>query len=508
MPSAEMLDALATFDRGRLPNDPAVQEKLLHFELQAALASGESEKVLAAAQRLSEVSESGRDAAALALSQFQATADNPVLVLLQRMRLVDIHDDRQRGGFLGELSALAAPELPQDQLKLIVNTVLALLRQLPDDSELQMLLLRLLRQYGDQARAWQYALSLAYGKGPAAEAALAELEQAAEDEFTHGTRETLASVRLARGEGELAKQELLKLDSSRASAEAAQLAEALLDYPDSAPVRDWLAGYYRAQGDDALAASHVFWAQQSGATLDAAWMAKSANGPVLLRAAQVAGLRGEEAEGGLYEQALAAGGLETAAVAAAALRLAGFAEAAGEFDTALQLLERAVTSGADDPAVAAQRGRIELARRERWLGEVRGKPDSETRTLELVALLRELGDMPAAVGELQAAIGRGQTSPEMYLTLGETFTANNDLNLGRRAFSDVLRKLEAVENAPQELRLRANYGLASAEEALGNANAAISALEDILVISGSYRDTRERLNRLYFASRCCRARRY
>jgi hypothetical protein len=501
LPSPELQEALASFDRGRLPSDPAVQEKLLRFELQSALATGDAEKVFAAAHRLSELSASGKEAAAVALSQFQANTDNPVLVLLQRMRMLDIHNAQQRSGFLAELAGLAVPGIAEDQLKLIVNTLLALLRQLPDDAELQMLLLRLLRQYGDQARAWQLALAGAYGTGPLAEAALAELDQAADDEYSHGTREALAEVWLARGETEAAAQTLLRIPVETAGPEAAAIAEALLDSPQAAAVRIWLVAYYRGQGQDVLAADHTVWAQRAGANLDSSWIAKSSSGELLLRAAQLAEQRGDSIEKDLLTRALADAGLPRHAQAAAAFRLAGLAEAAGEIETALTQLEAAAATGVDLPGVAEQRARIEQARRERLLGELRARPDTEERTLDLAHLLIELGDLPGAITELQGAIARGQASAELSLELAEAFTANGDYNLGRRAYTDLRRKLEAADNAPPELKLRACYGLATAEEALGNLDGAISALEDILVLSASFRDTRERLNGLYAAKR-------
>jgi hypothetical protein len=497
LPSPELQEALASFDRSRLPDNPAIQEKLLRFELQAALASGDAEKVFAAAHRLSESSPEGKAAAAVALSQFQSSADNPVLVLLQRMRMLDIHNAQQRSGFLGELAGLAAPGLPEDQLKLIVNTLLALLRQLPDDTELQVLLLGLLRQYGDHARAWQLALAHAFGSGPLAEAALEELEQAAADEYAHGTREALIEVRLARGETELAAAQLLKLPLDSADPQTAALAESLLDSPQQAAVRTWLVAFYRAQGEEVLAADHVVWAQEAGVSLDGSWLDKATGGELLLRAGQLAGLRGDDSERKLLTRALTDGELSAASAASAALRLAALDEAAGDLEAALNMLQTAEATGLALPGVEEQRGRIAQARRAKLVGELQAKPDSEERSLELARLQRELGDLPAAIAELQQGIARGQTGSDMYAELAEAFVANGDYNLGRRAFADLRRKLESTDGAGPEMRLRASYGLASAEEALGNTDAAISALEDILVLSAGYRDTRERLDTLY-----------
>ena len=100
-----------------------------------------------------------------------------------------------------------------------------------------------------------------------------------------------------------------------------------------------------------------------------------------------------------------------------------------------------------------------------------------------------------AISELQSGISRGQDALDIFVELAECFVKHGEHAIGRRAYLEVLRRIERGEGAV-DLKLQVLYGLAQAEEDLGSVSEAVQRLEQLLLIRRDYLDGRQRLDRL------------
>jgi tetratricopeptide (TPR) repeat protein len=233
----------------------------------------------------------------------------------------------------------------------------------------------------------------------------------------------------------------------------------------------------------------------------AEWIHEQRGGDMLFYSGQLMELAGNlEAARRQYERGRLAECHDKRIRAALRTRLSQIYTGEGALDQALRLAQEAAEVLPEHVPAHKLVERAERAIRLQQIGAHRGEPDTMERTLAISALLRSCGELNEAIGELQAGLSRGQTEPDVFIELAECFLETQDFNIARRAFSEVLKRIES-SGAPAELKLRGLYGLASAEERLDNLPEAVRCLEQILMLRHDYRDSRERLKRLYSAQK-------
>jgi hypothetical protein len=497
-PGPELLGALRELDESKLPESSPLHVALRKYQAQAAMLTGPALAVIEAAHKLASISPEGRVAALQLLADYQLRAEHAMPVLLARLRLLDLGNTEERETFVRELLDAAASGLPQEQVRSLINTVLELIRESVDSSELAQLLMLLFRQLGDQARAWLLALSYILGDAPPVPTAIETLASVAADEFAVRQRVVLAEVHLVRGEYDQACTALEQLSWSNlgehAGAAVAQ-AEALLATPAAAAARRWLIGHYRDAGSGSLAADHLVWAHACANPQPAEWLNEQRNADLLYRAAQLQELQGNaDAARRVYQRALDAPAADGQIAASIRWRLSELEEAAGRLEQAHGLCAQVLALIPGYAPAQERLDRLSRAITQQQIADVRGQQDAPERTVRVVQLLRGIGEINEAIAELQGAVGRGQSAPEVYVELAECFLETGEHTIARRAYLEVLKRLE--QGGDVELKLRALYGLATAEEAQGDNAEAAKYLEELLLMRRDYRDAKERLTRL------------
>lgn len=499
-PTPELLAALGHVDESALPEESAQWLALRKYQTQAAMLQHDAVAVMHSAMLLARLSDDGREMALRMLAEFQPTLDDPLPVMLTRLRLLNLEDAYEREMFIQELLAAAGGGLPREQVRSLISTVLELIHENVDNPDLAQLLLMLFRQLGDQARAWDLALSFIKGSTPPAPVALETIQAVAADEFAIKQKIALVEILLERNEPLLAADALAKLSWSNLGehgAAAEDLAEALLATPAAAAARRWLISRLRDAGNVALAADHLLWTHARGNPQPAEWLNEPRNGELLYRAAVLQELQDNpDAARQLYGKAHAAATADTYIAASTRWRLSELAEAAGEYEAARTLCEEVAQLVPDYAPVPERVASLTRAiAQRRIVAAYEAEEDSPARTVKIVSLLRQIGDLNEAINELQSALGRNQNVPEVYIELAECFTDSGDYPIARRAYHEVLKQLE--HGGAVELKLRALYGQATAEEHLGNLHEAVRSLEELLLIRRDYLDGKDRLARMH-----------
>ncbi|MCC7476834.1 hypothetical protein IT575_00115 [bacterium] len=507
--------ALRNLDTSKLPDDPALWMQLRRLEMEIALGRNDGPAVLETARLLAGTGKVGRDAAQQYLRAYEQRQEDPVPVRIERLKLLDLEEAASQQEFISSLIGIGRAELPGSAARELARMTLPLAQAKPGDVERQRALLMLLHKLGDYSRAWHLAQWHAEDRGPGGKEALVLMEEAASSEFAVTQQVDMVETHLRRGEFDRAAAALEKLQwanlGETPSGEplpealglrAADLAESLLAQTAASDAaahmaRRWLVSWYRERGQTALAADHLVWAYLSGLQLPAAWLHDADSADLLYRSGQL-----HEAQGSTeqalrqYRRARQARAIDDLVPALVRLRLSSLAEAEGEIHEAYELAQEALDV---DPSGVLAKRRVDSLKRYIYQHQVemaRNQPDSAQRSLAIARLQRSAGELSEAISELQAAIGRGQNDAEIYVELAECFVDNGEFNIARRAYNEVIKRLETEQREP-ELRLRALYGLATAEEHLSNREQAILLLEQLLVIRHNYRDSRQRLDRLY-----------
>jgi hypothetical protein len=497
-PQPGLASALAEFDEQRLPDAPETKYKLARLHFKAALATRKTEAILAAAAKLASFGEEGRAAALAGLADFREHASDPVAITIARLKLLDLQSQAGAQAFITEVRALALDKLPREQAFNLVQSAVELVQTLPGNAELATLLLELFTQLGDFARVWQLGLNL-FLDPALGQLALQALEATAADEFAVQQQVALVEVHRRRQDYAAVGKALTRLGWGNIAVfgpQAEALAEALLDTPAASDARRWLITWYREQHQDALAADHVVWAHAQGDQQPAGWLEEARTGDLLYRAALLRELANDlPAAKRVLERARKTGISDPAIEAGASTRLSELAESEGNLALACELAQDAARALPEETTLATRVAALERAQVEEKIAAARLREDTPERTLEIARLYRQLKDYAQAVNELQNSLGRGHSQPALFIELAECFNERGDLNLARRAFNEVLRRLEQVNDL--EASLRARYGLAVTEERLGSPEEAIRNLEQILVLRQNYRNSREWLNRLY-----------
>lgn len=496
-----LLSALKEFDRGLLPAASPLHAQLLRWILEGCVQAGDTACVVRSANELAATGTEEREAAIQALLEYQQAAADPTPVLLARLALLDLSSPAGRDEFVRDLLA-AADGLSTEQAHAMIRTVLDHVAEYEDSPELTRLLLLLFTQLGDEARAWQLALAYITGSADPAPTALEVLTKLAANEYNVAQQVTLAAVQLVRADFVAALAALKRLDLAGLGvhgAAAAEVGEALLATEVGAEARAWLIDYYRHSGQLELAADHLVWAHATSNPLPAEWLHEQRSGELLFRSAQLLELAGNlEAARRQYDRARLAETRDNYTRAAIRMRLSQLAEQEGNLEQALRLANDALASLPGHKLWLARAVKLERTIKQQQVGELQQQPDSVQRTLQIAAMQRACGEVDLAIAELQAGLNRGQTDPEIFIELAECFHDSGDYNIARRAFSEVLKRLES-DGGSIELRLRALYGLALTEEKLKDLPEGIRCLEQILMLRHDYRDSRERLKLLYAA---------
>ena len=496
----ELLESLRGFDRKLLAADSPLQGKLLRWILEGCVRHANTECVIRAAQELAATGTAGRSEAIEILAQFETTATESTPVLLARLSLLDLSQPEGREQFVHDLLAAAASGLTSEQAHATIRIVLEQIAVREDRPELTRLLLLLLQQLGDEARAWQLALAYVEGVADPTPTALQVLTALADNEYNTAQRVTLAGIHQARGEYTAALEDLQRLDLAALGAQAElaeQLGEALLDTDAAVGAREWLIAYYRSVQQLERAADHLVWAHASGNLLPADWLHEQKSGELLFRSGQLMELAdNSEAARRQYDRARLAEVKDPYLRAAIRMRLSQLAEQEGNLEQALRLATEAQQALPDCAAYGERVAALEYALRIKRIEELKTQPESAERTLAVARLHRSCGDPNAAISELQAGLNRGYSTPEVFIELAECFHQSRDFTIARRAFSEVLKRV-SEDSAAIELRLRGLYGLAGTEEQLGDISEAIRCLEQIQMLRHDYLDSRERLKQLY-----------
>ena len=493
-----LIEALAEYDESRLPDVAELRYKLTGMHFQAALSAQNIDEIIRLAGKLVEFGDEGRAFALAGLEKCKEQASDPLRITLARLKLLDLQDTAGVAAFLNEVKALPLDQLPREQAFNLVQMTVGLTQAQSGNKQLVELLLSLFAQLGDLARVWQLGLNL-LADPEFGELAVQALEATAEDEFAVQQQVALVEIHQQHGDYTAVAKALTRLgwgNLAAFSTQAEALAEALLDTPAAQEARRWLITWYRERNEEALAADHVVWAHANGDQQPAGWIEEAKTGDLLYRAACLRELSGDTpAARRTLERARKLGAADSIIQATICLKLSEMAEGDGSLERAVELAKESAAALPQEPMLMQQVARLERLQAEEKVVAAQQLEDSGERTLEIAAIYRKLGDFAQAINELQNGLGRGQTQPELFIELAECFTERGDLNLARRAFNEVLRRLEQVHDV--EASLRALYGLAVAEERLGNPDEAIRNLEQILVLRQNYRDSREWLNRLY-----------
>jgi tetratricopeptide (TPR) repeat protein len=378
--------------------------------------------------------------------------------------------------------------------------VLELIKETTDSPELTQLLLQLFLQLGDEARAWQLALSFIDSSDELSAIAIDVLEQLADGEFALPQQITLTEVHLLRAEYERAFAVLDGLEKSSLEGlgrDAARLAEAMLFTGVGPQAREWLVEYYRLIGDESLAADHTVWALASGQQLPTDWIHQKASGDMLFRSGQLRELEGDlEAAKHQYLQGCKDGAAEEYILAAMRLRLAQLAENDGDLEQAQQQIGIALEILPESELLKQRAKHLATALSFKRIEKLRSSADSVENTVEIARLLCAVGKPAEAITELQNGISRGQASPEISAELGDCFILQGDYRIALRVLSDTAKRLEDSPDKT-DLRLRALYSMAKAHEFLKEPDDSIRCLEQILVLKQDYRDSRAKLEELY-----------
>ncbi|MBN2082919.1 hypothetical protein JW859_12040 [bacterium] len=499
-PGDELIGALEDMDEDKLPADSPHWIEFRELQLSAAVIKNDTQAVVNAAQMLAATGEQGRERSLVVLGEYQRQARDPGPVLLARLQLLDLSTDHGRQMFVDELLAAAETDLPEGEVHSLIRTVLELTKESTDSPGLTKLLLQLFRQLGDEARAWQLALSFIVDVDDLAEMAMEVLTQLAEDEYALSQQVALIEIHLLRSEYDLALSQLQKLDFSAADElgnDAARLAEALLFTSVEADARTWLVQHYRQTGQEELAADHLVWAHATSNPLPAGWLHELDSGEMLFRSGQLKELHGDRT-GALkaYEQAREDDQASSYIQAAVRLRLSQLAEHDNDLQLAQQYNNEVREILPDYTPADRRAANLATAINLKRIEELKSEPESKERTIETARLLCAVGKPGEAIGVLQNGISKGQGSPEVSVELGECFHLQGDYRIALRVFADVLRKLETAADAV-DLQLRALYTMASAHEKLGELDETIRYLEQILMLNHDYRDCRQRLESLY-----------
>ncbi len=99
-----------------------------------------------------------------------------------------------------------------------------------------------------------------------------------------------------------------------------------------------------------------------------------------------------------------------------------------------------------------------------------------------------------AIPLLQQATVDQRREPQVRVALGKCFIAEKQLKLGRYQFEKAAEKISPHDNGP--LYCEAHYILGRLCEDAGDLDKAETAYSDVLSVDYSYKDTRERLERL------------
>ncbi len=498
-PTPELLAALGHLDESTLPETSPQWLALRNYQTQAAMLQAGAPAAVQCAMKLAAVSEDGRALALGMLARYQQSLEEPLPVMLARLRLLDLEDAYERETFVQELLAAAGGGLPREQVHSLISTVLELIHENVDNPDLAQLLLMLFRQLGDQSRAWQLALCYITGTAPPAPVAIESIHAVAADEFAIRQKIALVEIMLVRNEPTLAAEALEQLSWSNLGEHgpaAEELAEALLATPAAPVARRWLIGRLRDAGNATLAADHLLWTHARGNPQPAEWLNEQRNGDLLYRAAVLQELQNNPDNARrAYSKAHDAATVDTYIAASIRWRLSGLAEAAGDYEEARMLCEEVQQLIPEYPATHSRITTLSRAIAQRQIVAAReAEADSPTRTVLIVGLLRQIGDLNEAINELQSALSRNQNVPEVYIELAECFTDSADYPIARRAYHEVLKQLE--HGGAVELKLRALYGLATAEEHLGSLDEAARCLEELLLIRRDYLDGKQRLARV------------
>lgn len=497
-PGPELIEILQDLDRSKLPKDSLSWPTIRQLDLEAAVLAGSPDQVIEAAQALAKIGLAERNKAIAALTDYQHQAEDPAPVLIARLRLLDLGSAIERQQFIDELLAAAETELPAGQVHSLIRTVLELADETTESLELTKLLLQLFRQLGDEARAWQLALCFIQGDDELSSLAMEVLVQLADNEFAVIQRVVLLEVYLLRGETARTVELLADLepdDLGDHGAAAAAIVETMLATPQEAAARGWLVQYYRTAGELALAADHLVWSHATSNPLPDEWLHEQDTGELLFRSGQLMELQGDSKAASInFYKVLDDSKAGAFTRAAAALRLSSLVEQEGQLQEAERLVQ--VALGSLPGHAPAEERLVVLARaiKVQRIDELRREPDSSQRTIEVAGLLRAIGETVEAINELQAGLSRGQTDMGIYLELGVCFSASGDYAIARRVFDKIIQ--DTQDGSGVEQRLEALYGLAAANEQLGDIDAAIHNLEQILMLRHNFRDSRERLNAL------------
>ena len=497
--SPDLRQALRSIDPGKLPEEVYYEELFWRLSLDAAVLDDNQEQAIRAAGEMAKRSPQGREAALAKLAEYGERAADPLPVVLARLRFLDTKTAEGREVFVKELLRAAESELPADQARTLISTVLDLVREAVNDGELARLLLLLFRQFGDQSRAWQLALCHLAGDEEPGSTALDILRAIAHDEYALAQKVALLEVYEVRGESEAAAallDELSWAELGEHAGRAAGLAEALIGTPQSARARRWLISHYRETGQLALAADHLVWAHIAGNPQPAEWLFEQRTPELLLRAAEVHALQ-DNMDAARKALRLACKGTTEDRWIAATMRhrLSELLEQAGELEEAHDLAQEAARLVPERGELVERQAALLHGIAGQRIAKARQEEDSPQRTLSVARLLREIGQLNDAITELQEGFGRGQTGLEIYIELAECFIETGEHAIGRRAYLEVFRRLEQGEG-DTELRLRTLYGLAAAEENLGNTQEAVRYLEQLLLLRREYRDAKARLGSL------------
>ena len=501
-PTADLVRALGELDREGLGDNQEDWIKLRRYELQAAMQHGDTEKVITAANELASTALEGRRLSLDALANYRRQTPDQLPILLARLKLLDLSSAEGRDTFVSELLAAADTDLPTDQARSLIRTVLELIEDSTESPELTKLLLQLFRQMGDEARAWQLAKNFVQGQSDPTPAALDMMQQLAASEFAQYQQISLVETHMVRREFEQAAQVLERIKPSELSDNvetALRLAEALLGAPGGTLARRWLIGCYRMHGRLEQAADHLVWAHAASDPQPADWLHEETSGDLMFRSGQLYELQGNTDQAlRRYEEAYRAKPRNTFTAAAVCSRLSNLHEQAGNLAKADKYAQEAVELLPGRNELRARVVELELKIKRQRIIDLHATTDSAERTLSIAILHRECGELDEAISELQGGIGRGQTLPAIYIELAECFNETGDFNIARRAFTEVINKLESTDG-DAELRLRGLYGLATTEERLANRSEAIRCIEQILVVRHNYLDSRQRLEKLYSA---------
>jgi tetratricopeptide (TPR) repeat protein len=399
------------------------------------------------------------------------------------------------------LSRLRDRELPINVTRSLIHSAVKLMRQNSANPELEASVFGLLRSTRDDQRCAGLA---AYFAQPGQQLADEATELIAELALRNHSPQhylTMAEICLQNSAdshevyGWLAKAGG-KLDHEYTT-EVTDMAHSLAGTPAAAESHAGLSLAYRRTGEFDRAAEELLWARQAGSELDTGWVAESRAPNLGFYSALLMLIedRREDAVDRLH-CLVEEGAADADIIAAARMKLALLELEQGNKSAAFSLAEAAKTMAPEHPLANVMINSLKQEIFQERLEEARHQEESAERTLVIARLHKENGEVQEAINELQAGIRKGFAQEGVFLELAECFSVAGQHNISRRAYFEALKRLEQ-NNGDSELMVRALYGLAQEDIALGNEDEAISNLEYLLLIKSDYRDATQLIEQLY-----------